>query len=78
MQRTSDIHILFYAGRGFLFSFGIGPKDDRRIVWGSCFSIEPGIYKDGIGVRSEIDVLIDSQGNLSVAGPEQDKLILLE
>ncbi len=53
-------------------------KDDRRIVWGSCFSIEPGIYKDGIGVRSEIDVLIDSQGNLSVAGPEQDKLILLE
>ena len=28
--------------------------------------------------RSEIDVLIDGQGNLSVAGPEQDKLILLE
>ena len=53
-------------------------KDERRLVWGSCFSIEPGIYKDGSGVRSEIDVLIDSQGTVSVFGPEQDKLILLE
>jgi hypothetical protein len=25
MHRTSDIHILFYACGGFLFSFGIGP-----------------------------------------------------
>jgi Xaa-Pro aminopeptidase len=53
-------------------------KDERRLIWGSCFSIEPGIYKDGIGARSEIDVLIDSQGMVSVAGPEQSKLILLE
>ena len=53
-------------------------KDDRRLIWGSCFSIEPGIYRDGIGVRSEIDVLIDSQGIVSVVRPEQSKLILLE
>ena len=53
-------------------------KDERQIIWGSCFSIEPGIYKEGFGVRSEIDVMIDSQGNVSVAGPEQSKLILLE
>jgi hypothetical protein len=26
MRRTKDIHILFYAGRGRLFSYGIGPK----------------------------------------------------
>jgi Xaa-Pro aminopeptidase len=52
-------------------------KDERRLIWGSCFSIEPGIYKDGIGVRSEIDVVIDSQGMVSVAGPEQSSLILL-
>ncbi|MGA2067059.1 MAG: M24 family metallopeptidase [Thermoguttaceae bacterium] len=51
-------------------------KDERQIIWGSCFSIEPGIYKDGVGVRSEIDVLVDGQGNVSVVGPEQDKLIL--
>jgi Xaa-Pro aminopeptidase len=53
-------------------------RDERRLIPSSCFSIEPGIYKDGIGVRSEIDVLIDGQGNLSVAGPEQQELILLE
>jgi Xaa-Pro dipeptidase len=53
-------------------------KDERRLLCGSCFSIEPGIYKDGIGVRTEIDVMIDGQGNVSVFGPEQDKLILLE
>jgi hypothetical protein len=26
MRRTKDIHLLFYAGSGHLFSFGIGPK----------------------------------------------------
>jgi len=26
MRRTKDIHILFYAGSGHLFSSGIGPK----------------------------------------------------
>ncbi|MEN6450017.1 MAG: M24 family metallopeptidase [Thermoguttaceae bacterium] len=53
-------------------------KDDRRLIRNSCFSIEPGIYTGGIGVRTEIDVLIDAQGTLSVAGPEQQKLILLD
>ena len=53
-------------------------RDERQIIVGSCFSIEPGIYKDGIGVRSEIDVLVDRQGNVSVVGPEQEKLILLQ
>ena len=43
-------------------------KDERRLIPNSCFSIEPGIYKDGIGVRTEIDVLIDGQGNLDVEG----------
>jgi len=53
-------------------------KDERPLLPGSCFSIEPGIYKDGIGVRSEISVLVDGLGNLSVTGPEQEELILLE
>lgn len=53
-------------------------KDERRIIWGSCFSIEPGIYKEGLGVRSEIDMLVDNQGNVSVIGPEQSRLIVLE
>ena len=52
-------------------------KDEREIIPGSCFSIEPGIYKDGIGVRSEIDVLIDRQGKVLVVGEEQEELIVL-
>jgi len=55
-------------------------KDERRLIHGSCFSIEPGIYMydKGIGVRTEIDVLIDARGNVEVFGPEQEKLILLD
>ena len=52
-------------------------KDDRQIIPRTCFSIEPGIYKDGIGVRSEIDVLIDDSGNVRVFGEEQQHLILI-
>lgn len=52
-------------------------KDDRQLIPGTCFSIEPGIYKDGIGVRSEINVLIDEKGNIRVIGEEQQHLILL-
>ena len=48
-------------------------KDERRLVPNSCFSIEPGIYKDGIGVRTEIDVLIDGQGNRLRHGPGTGK-----
>jgi Xaa-Pro aminopeptidase len=50
-------------------------KDDREIILGSCFSIEPGIYVGDIGVRSEIDVLIDYDHNVAVVGEEQESLI---
>ena len=55
-------------------------KDERRLISGTCFSIEPGIYmyKKAIGVRTEIDVLIDGRDQIEVFGPEQEKLILLE
>ncbi len=33
--------------------------DERRIIPWSCFSVEPGIYADGFGVRSEVDVFVD-------------------
>jgi len=32
--------------------------DRRKLLEGSCFSIEPGIYMEDFGVRSEIDVYI--------------------
>lgn len=50
-------------------------KDDRRIIAGTCFSIEPGIYKEGIGVRSEINVLVDNLGDVRIVGEEQEHLI---
>ncbi|MEJ2636501.1 MAG: M24 family metallopeptidase [Calditrichia bacterium] len=53
-------------------------KDDRKLVPGICFSIEPGIYLEGeMAVRSEIDVFITPEGRVVVAGKEQEELILV-
>lgn len=51
-------------------------RDERRLVPGICFSIEPGIYLAGrMGVRSEIDVFITPQGGVEVFGPIQRELL---
>ncbi|HXV77458.1 MAG TPA: M24 family metallopeptidase, partial [Candidatus Polarisedimenticolaceae bacterium] len=51
-------------------------KDERMIVPGTCFSIEPGIYLDGrMAVRSEIDVYVRDDGSVEVCGPVQRELI---
>lgn len=53
-------------------------KDERELVPGICFSIEPGIYLPGeMAVRSEINVFITKNRQVVVAGNEQEKLILL-
>ena len=53
-------------------------RDDRMLVPGVCFSIEPGIYLAGrIGVRSEIDVFITPAGKVEVFGPVQSDLVLI-
>ena len=45
--------------------------DDRRIVEGSCFSIEPGIYLPSFGMRSEINVYVrGSRAVVSGAEPQ--------
>ena len=54
-------------------------KDERLLVPGVCFSIEPGIYLDGeMAVRSEINVYISHAGSVEVAGPMQSDLILVD
>lgn len=54
-------------------------KDERMLVPGICFSIEPGIYLEGeMAVRSEIDVFITPSGSVEVAGPMQRDLILMD
>ena len=53
-------------------------RDERELVPGICFSIEPGIYLAGeMAVRSEINVFITPAGKVDVAGEMQKELILL-
>jgi len=54
-------------------------KDERQLVAGICFSIEPGIYLAGeMAARCEIDVFITPAGKVEVAGEMQKELILIE
>jgi Xaa-Pro dipeptidase len=54
-------------------------KDERRIVPGVCFSIEPGIYLAGeMAVRSELDVYVTLAGSVEVAGATQHELVLID
>ena len=52
-------------------------KDERKIAPGNCFSIEPGIYLEEFGVRSEIDVFISYDNEVIVTGPKQEKVLAL-
>ncbi len=54
-------------------------KDERLLVPGICFSIEPGIYLEGkMAARTEINVFINQNNEAIVTGPEQDGLILVQ
>jgi Xaa-Pro aminopeptidase len=53
-------------------------RDERLVVPGSCFSIEPGIYLQGsMAVRSEIDVFVTPGGRAEVVGAVQKDLVLI-
>jgi Xaa-Pro dipeptidase len=43
-------------------------RDERRLLRRTCFSIEPGIYLPEFGIRSEVNVYIDSEGRVYVTG----------
>ncbi len=51
-------------------------RDQRRIIPGVCFSIEPGVYLPEFGVRSEIDMFV-GEGRAEVTGDIQRELLLL-
>ena len=48
--------------------------DERRIVPGALFSVEPGIYLDDFGVRSEVNVFVGA-GKASTTGEVQRELV---
>ncbi len=50
--------------------------DERTLREGACFSIEPGIYLEDFGMRSEIDGYIHD-GKLTVSGGERQRRLLL-
>jgi Xaa-Pro aminopeptidase len=52
-------------------------RDDRQLVPGCCFSIEPGIYLEGkMAVRTEINMFIRHAGTPEVTGEVQHDLLL--
>jgi len=54
-------------------------RDDRKLMTGSCFSIEPGIYLEGeMAVRSEINVFIREGGVPEVTSEVQKEIVLID
>jgi Xaa-Pro dipeptidase len=51
--------------------------DERRILPGSLFSVEPGIYLDDFGVRSEVDVFVTAT-SAATTGEVQRELVRIE
>ena len=51
-------------------------RDDRKLLEGTCFSIEPGVYLSGdFGVRSEVDVFLSPDGPIVTGTPIQEKVV---
>jgi Xaa-Pro aminopeptidase len=48
--------------------------DDRRLVPGTGFTIEPGIYNERFGVRTEINMVVGT-ASAEVTGPRQMELV---
>lgn len=55
-------------------------RDTRELIEGTCFTIEPGIYLNAYGVRTEIDVFLSGEGRDGViltTVPVQNQVLLL-
>jgi Xaa-Pro dipeptidase len=48
--------------------------DERKIIPGTCFSVEPGVYLPEFGIRSEVNVYV-SANEARVTGEKQQKLV---
>jgi len=51
-------------------------RDDRRILPGTGFTVEPGVYFDTFGVRTEINVF-RGERTVDVTGPRQMEIVRL-
>jgi Xaa-Pro dipeptidase len=50
--------------------------DDRRLLVGTGFTIEPGVYFEDFGVRSEINMIVGPR-DAGVTGPVQKEIVVL-
>jgi Xaa-Pro dipeptidase len=50
--------------------------DERKIIPGTCFSVEPGVYLPEFGIRSEVNVYV-SADEARVTGEKQQKLVAI-
>ena len=50
--------------------------DDRRLLPGTGFTIEPGVYFDDFGVRTEINMIVQARDAV-VSGPRQSEILAL-
>ncbi len=50
--------------------------DDRRLLPGTGFTIEPGVYFEDFGVRTEINMVV-GVGEATVTGPQQTEIVPL-
>jgi Xaa-Pro aminopeptidase len=50
--------------------------DDRRLIPGTGFTIEPGIYTETFGVRTEINMFVGER-SAEVTGPMQTEIVPL-
>jgi Xaa-Pro aminopeptidase len=50
--------------------------DDRRLLPGTGFTIEPGVYFSDFGVRSEINLVVTPDG-ANITGPRQSEILRL-
>jgi Xaa-Pro aminopeptidase len=51
--------------------------EERLVLRRTCFSIEPGIYLDDFGVRSEVNVFVDAAGTVHVTGGLQNEVLAI-
>jgi Xaa-Pro aminopeptidase len=51
--------------------------DERKVIPGTCFSVEPGIYLPEFGVRSEVNVYVDEL-TARVTGEKQETIVLIQ
>jgi Xaa-Pro dipeptidase len=50
--------------------------DDRRLLPGTGFTIEPGVYFDDFGIRSEINMIVQAHDAI-LTGPLQTAIVNL-